>query len=98
MEFDINYNYSTSFSSIRYYDGSTGKTSWDMLNELGLISGNWYHIKLERNGNTITPTVDGVTLTNRAKTFTGSINKFSIITDNTKCTNIKYKNFIFYSI
>ena len=97
MEFDVNYTYSESFQAIRYYDSSVTQVGYSMYN-LGLESGSWYNVKFERKGNIITPIVDGVRLTNKSATFTGSINKFSLITDNSRVSNMKYKNFIFYPI
>ncbi len=97
MEFDVNYTYSEAFQAIRYYDSSVTQVGYSMYN-LGLESGSWYNVKFERKGNIITPIVDGVRLTNKSATFTGSINKFSLITDNSRVSNMKYKNFIFYSI
>ena len=96
MEFDVNYTISSSTSSlIRFYDSNSSKVGYK-LSSLGLQSEQWYHIKLERNGDTIIPTIDGVTLTNQAQTFTGPINKFSLITIVSETPNMKYKNFIFY--
>lgn len=95
IEMDINVTFSSTLIILRCYNSGTLQAGFNQTH-LGLTSGEWKHIKLVRNGTTVTPYVDGVE--KDAQTFTGGINKFSIIGDNSKLTDIKYKNFCIYPI
>ena len=95
IELDINVTYSSTLIILRCYNSTTLQAGFNQTN-LNLTSGEWKHIKLVREGTTVTPFVDGVE--KDAQTFTGGINKFSIIADNSKLTDIKYKNFCIYPI
>ena len=96
MEFDINITYTKSYGAVRYYD-TDARVIWS-VSDLGLVSGQWHHIKIVKDEDSITPTVDGVKLTRFVKSYPNTINKFSLIGDNSQMSNMKYKNFIFYSI
>ncbi len=95
IEMDINVTFSSALVILRCYNSNTLQAGFNQTH-LDLTSGEWKHIKLVRNGTTVTPYVDGVE--KDAQTFTGGINKFTIIGDNSKLTDIKYKNFCIYSI
>ena len=63
--------------------------------ELGIVSGQWHHVKFTRDGINMIPNVDG---TNKQTKAVNSFSTFKIVLNNTLCTDLKYKNFKVYPI
>ena len=95
IEFDINITYTSAHYFIRFMGNNSNVLSFGET-ELGLSSGVWSHVKLVRSGNQLNITVDDVTKT--PLSISASIDTFRFILDNTKCTDMKYKNFVIYPI
>ena len=95
VEFDMNITYTSSEDILRYLNAYTKKVAFSTSN-LGVTSGEWYHIKLVRSGSTITPYVDDVAKT--SKTVEDTITHFAFVLNNEKTTTFKYKNFKMYPI
>ena len=97
IEFDCNLTFSDAIENhfLRFYKSNASVTSITPL-RLGLVSGQWSHIKLVRNGTTVNITVDGTSKT--PLTGATSIDEFRVIMSNAKITNMKYKNFMIYPV
>ena len=95
IEFDINLTYSGDFYPLRFMKNGSNVTSVS-ISELGLVSGQWYHIKFSIVGNQLNILVD--TTTKTPKSLSNTLDTFRIMLDNTKATNMKYKNFVIYPI
>ena len=93
FEFDVCITYSEATNFISFRSGSTNKVAFTQGN-LGLSTGVWSHVKLVIDGETVTPTVDGVEKT--SKTWDSTVTRFYFVLDNNKNTNLKYKNFVIY--
>lgn len=95
IEFDTNFNVNTAFMSLR--KGTTSVTS--LSNEyLGISTSlnEWHHIRIEWNETQYRAIVDGNIKNYRNLSDTPNRWQFSINTN--IGLNIKYKNFIMYSI
>lgn len=95
IEFDINITYTNAHYFIRFMGNGSNVQS---LNEtqLGLVSGEWSHVKFVRNGNQLNIIVDNVEKT--PQPLSASLDTFRFMLDNTNCTDMKYKNFKIYPV
>ena len=71
----MNATYTTSANIFRYTNGYSQKVGFSE-SDLGVTSGQWHHVKLVRNGSTITPYVDNVAKT--GKTVSDTLTHFQI--------------------
>lgn len=97
VEFDVNLTWTSAENNfIRFCKNRW--TSVLIIREsfLGLTNGQWSHVKFTKTGTTVDITVDGQS--KPSQSLSNTIDTFMIVLDNTRASNLKYKNFVVYPI
>lgn len=97
IEGDVNLTYSANINFMRFSKNTwTSVTVFSAQYDFVLTSGQWSHFKLVKQGNSVDVFVDGVKKI--TKEVNDTVDTFMMLLDNTKTTDLKYKNFVIYPI
>lgn len=97
IEGDINLTYSANINFMRFSKNTwTTITVFSAQYDFVLTSGQWYHFKLVKQDNSVDVFVDGVKKI--TKEVNDTVDTFMMLLNNTKTTDLKYKNFVIYPI
>ena len=96
IEFDVNIKYIDGAFPIRFTKGIWTTIVSYSISSLGLVNEQWHHLKLVKQGTSVTAYVDGV---NKGSTlYSDTIDTFLIILSENNAQVMKYKNFCIYPI